>query len=176
MNLRCKDCKVTFDSSYNKDCPFCGSDAFVVELLHANKETEPDYWMIRGEIWSDDIAFLEAHNGTSSEVQAAMDEWENYAVPLYKSPVTTDKLSVEKLQEIRVEELKDFNSKILQAELKNQKLQEQLNTAKYFFKNILDVNPNLHGGNSVMHLKNCVRVMKNSAEKALAAIGGDDEF
>lgn len=64
--------------------------------------------------------------------------------------LTTDKLSVEKLQ-------------------------EQLNTAKYFFKNILDVNPNLHGGNSVMHLKNCVRVMKNSAEKALAAIGGDDE-
>ena len=99
MNLSCKDCKVTFDSPYNKDCPFCGSDAFVVELLHENKETEPDYWMIRGEIWSDDIAFLEAHNGTSSEVQAAMDEWENYAVPLYKSPVTTDKLSVEKLQE-----------------------------------------------------------------------------
>ncbi|MGF7485839.1 hypothetical protein [Lactococcus lactis] len=99
MNLRCKDCKVTFDSPYNKDCPFCGTDAFVVELLHENKETEPDYWMIRGEIWSDDIAFLEAHNGTSSEVQAAIDEWENYAVPLYKSPVTTDKLSVEKLQE-----------------------------------------------------------------------------
>ncbi|MDM7545381.1 hypothetical protein QUD93_13045 [Lactococcus lactis] len=99
MNLRCKDCKVTFDSPYNKDCPFCGSDAFVVELLHENKETEPDYWMIRGEIWSDDIAFLEAHNGTSSEVQAAMEEWENNAVPLYKSPVTTDKLSVEKLQE-----------------------------------------------------------------------------
>ena len=63
---------------------------------------------------------------------------------------TTDKLSVEKLQ-------------------------EQLNTAKYFFKNILDVNPNLHGGNSVMHLKNCVNVMKISAGKALAAIGGDDE-
>lgn len=56
-----------------------------------------------------------------------------------------------------------------------EKLQEQLNTAKYFFKNILDVNPNLHGGNSVMHLKNCVNVMKNSAEKALAAIGGDDD-
>ncbi len=65
-------------------------------------------------------------------------------------PSTTDKLSVEKLQ-------------------------EQLNTAKYFFKNILDVNPNLHGGNSVIHLKNCVNVMKNSAEKALAAIGGDDD-
>ncbi|THA54536.1 hypothetical protein E5555_05320 [Lactococcus lactis] len=86
----------------------------------------------------------------------------------------TDELSVEKLQEIRVEELKDFNSKILQAELKNQKLQEQLNTAKYFFKNILDVNPNLNKGH-VSHLENCVRVMKNSAEKALAAIGGDDD-
>lgn len=40
----------------------------------------------------------------------------------------TDKLSVEKLQEIRVEELKDFNSKILQAELKNQKLQNELDS------------------------------------------------
>lgn len=37
-----------------------------------------------------------------------------------------DELSVEKLQEIRVEELKDFNSKILQAELKNQELQKEL--------------------------------------------------
>ena len=88
--------------------------------------------------------------------------------------ITTDKLSVEKLQEIRVEELKDFSMKTLQAELKNQKLQEQLNTAKYFFKNILDVNPNLEKG-SYAHLSNCVNVMKNSAEKALAAIGGDDE-
>lgn len=43
---------------------------------------------------------------------------------------TTDKLSVEKLQEIRVEELKNFNSKILQAELKNQKLQEQFDVVK----------------------------------------------
>lgn len=63
--------------------------------------------------------------------------------------VSTDKLSVEKLQ-------------------------EQLNTAKYFFKNILDVNPNLNKGH-VSHLENSVRVMKNSAEKALAAIGGDDD-
>ena len=55
-----------------------------------------------------------------------------------------------------------------------EKLQEQLNTARYFFKNILDVNPNLNKGH-VSHLENCVRVMKNSAEKALAAIGGDDE-
>ncbi|WP_195935503.1 hypothetical protein [Lactococcus lactis] len=59
-------------------------------------------------------------------------------------PSTTDKLSVEKLQ-------------------------EQLNTAKYFFKNILDVDPNLNKGH-VSHLKNCVRVMKHSAEKALAVI------
>ena len=59
-------------------------------------------------------------------------------------------------------------------ELSVEKLQEQLNTARYFFKNILDVNPNLNKG-QVSHLENCVRVMKNSAEKALAAIGGDDD-
>ena len=53
-----------------------------------------------------------------------------------------------------------------------EKLQEQLNTAKYFFKNILDVDPNLNKGH-VSHLENCVNVMKNSAEKALAAIGNE---
>ena len=143
MNLRCKDCKVTFDSPYNKDCPFCGSDAFVVELLHENKETEPDYWMIRGEIWSDDIAFLEAHNGTSSEVQAAMDEWENYAVPLYKSPVTTDKLSVEKLQ-------------------------EQLNTAKKHIEHVIGtIKHDRHLGTIQTDW------ILAYLEKALAAIGGD---
>ncbi|BAL51593.1 hypothetical protein [Lactococcus lactis] len=74
-----------------------------------------------------------------------------YSIEYYfdKQTVSTDKLSVEKLQ-------------------------EQLNTARYFFKNILDVNPNLKKG-SYVHLSNCVNVMKNSAEKALAAIGGDDD-
>ena len=47
---------------------------------------------------------------------------------------TTDELSVEKLQEIRVEELKDFNSKILQAELKNQKLQKEIDAAKKYIE------------------------------------------
>lgn len=47
---------------------------------------------------------------------------------------TTDKLSVEKFQEIRVEELKDFNSKILQAELENQKLQKEIDAAKKYIE------------------------------------------
>ncbi|KSU11083.1 hypothetical protein [Lactococcus lactis] len=45
-----------------------------------------------------------------------------------QQPSSTDKLSVEKLQEIRVEELKDFNSKILQAELKNKELKKELDS------------------------------------------------
>lgn len=45
-------------------------------------------------------------------------------------PSSTEEISVDKLQEIRVAELKDFSRKILQGELKNQKLQEQLSTAK----------------------------------------------
>lgn len=148
MDLRCKDCKVTFDSPHNKDCPFCGSDAFVVELLHENKETEPDYWMIRGEIWSDDIAFLEAHNGTSSEVQAAMDEWENNAVPLYKSPATTDKLSVEKLQE-------QLNSKV---------------------KALTEIRANIEEHNQIYDLSTDTALLLEGIDGiALAAIGGDDE-
>ncbi|WP_428815737.1 hypothetical protein [Lactococcus lactis] len=51
--------------------------------------------------------------------------WEDYLI-LREQFIEKYSLSVEKLQEIRVEELKDFNSKILQAELKNRKLQEEL--------------------------------------------------
>lgn len=41
---------------------------------------------------------------------------------------------IEKLKEIRVEELKDFNSKLLQAELKNQKLQKEIDAAKKYIE------------------------------------------
>jgi len=78
----------------------------------------------------------------------------------------TDKLSVEKLQEIRVEELKDFNSKILQAELKNQKLQEQLNTAKKALTESEISDP--------LDNDTLMSVVSNIASEALAAIGGDD--
>lgn len=72
---------------------------------------------------------------------------------------------VEKLQEIRVKELKDFNSKILQAELKNQKLQEQLNTAKKALEYIINSNDTAFGFvNSNL---------RRYVEDALAAIGGD---
>ena len=108
-----------------------------------DEPNEPDYWMIRGEIWSDDIAFLEAHNGTSSEVQAAMEEWENNAVPLYKSPVTTDKLSVEKLQ-------------------------EQLNTAKKYIEHVIGTIK--HDGHLGTIQTDWILPY---LEKALAAIGGD---
>ncbi|MCC4121345.1 hypothetical protein [Lactococcus lactis] len=113
--------------------------------------------------------------------------------------ITTDELSIEKLIEKEIEDYEisykisgrrseNYIAGILEGlkiarthltnshttdKLSVEKLQEQLNTAKYFFKNILDVNPNLNKGH-VSHLENCVRVMKNSAEKALAAIGGDD--
>ncbi len=74
----------------------------------------------------------------------------------------------------KAHELIKVNNSVSTEEISFEKLQEQLNTAKYFFKNILDVNPNLHGGNSVRHLQNCVHVMKTSAEKALAALEGGE--
>lgn len=77
----------------------------------------------------------------------------------------TDKLSAEKLQEIRVEELKDFNSKILQAELKNQKLQEQLNTAKKALTEAIGDIEQLNGSDDTIKYY----------KQALAAIGGDDD-
>ena len=78
----------------------------------------------------------------------------------------------EKLQEIRVEELKDFNSKILQAELKNQKLLEQLNTAKKALTEIVNANNNLFLN---VDGRGDLDTALDNARDALAAIGGDDE-
>lgn len=87
-----------------------------------------------------------------------------------QQPSDTDKLSVEKLQEIRVEELKDFNFKILQAELKNQKLQEQLNTAKKYIEHVIG---------TIKHDGHLGTIQTDwilpDLEKALADIGGDDD-
>lgn len=97
----------------------------------------------------------------------------------------TDKLSVEKIQEIRVEELKDFNSKILQAELKNQKLQEQLYTAKKaltesekMYQKQMDRFLNSEMNESARsHCESQLKLLfpSHKAYEALAAIGGDDE-
>ncbi|MDN6096041.1 MAG: hypothetical protein L0I64_11385 [Lactococcus lactis] len=93
--------------------------------------------------------------------------WDDYLV-LRKQFIEKYSLSVEKLQEIRVEELKDFNSKILQAELKNQKLQEQLNTAKKYIEHLIG---------TIKHDGHLGTIQTDwilpDLEKALAAIGGD---
>ena len=85
---------------------------------------------------------------------------------------STDKLSVEKLQEIRVEELKDFNSKILQAELKNQKLQEQLNTAK---KALTNIKMRTERDELETYYVERNHDIRKDAIDALAAIGGYDD-
>ena len=55
------------------------------------------------------------------------DYFEGWVVD-YIDSSTTDEISVEKLQEIRIKELKDFNSTTLQVKLENQKLQKQLDS------------------------------------------------
>ena len=112
----------------------------------------------------------------------------------------TDKLSVEKIQEIRVEELKDFNSKILQAELKNQKLQKEIDAVKKYIEEsykadkednklldlIIEAVAKLKSDNEILK-KALMEILFFSqgcydseyfasiARKALAAIGGYDE-
>ncbi|MDT2895537.1 hypothetical protein [Lactococcus lactis] len=104
---------------------------------------------------------------------ANTDKIQEHLLPYSKEMV--QKIRDEKMQLVTADEFVKLHKESLTAIRENDKLQEQLNTAKYFFKNILDVDPNLNKG-YVSHLENCVRVMKNSAEKALAAIGGDDEL
>ena len=89
-----------------------------------------------------------------------------------QQPSNTNKLSVEKLQEIRVEELKDFNSKILQAELKNQKLQEQLNTAK---KALTNIKLRTERDELETYYVERNHDIRKDAIDALAAIGGYDD-
>lgn len=102
-----------------------------------------------------------------------------------QQPSNTDRLSVEKLQEIRVEELKDFSMKTLQAELKNKKLQEQLNTAKKaltesekMYQKQMDRFLNSEMNESARsHCESQLKLLfpAHKAYEALAAIGGDDE-
>ena len=54
------------------------------------------------------------------------------------------------------------------------KLKNQVEISKAYFKNILDVEPNIRIG-SPSHLANCVHVMKISAEKALKHLDKIDE-
>ena len=51
-------------------------------------------------------------------------------------------------------------------EKENIKLRKQVEISKAYFKNILDVDPNIMP-KSIGHLRNCVRVMKISAENAI---------
>ena len=118
---------------------------------------------------------------------------------------TTDNLSVEKIQEIRVEDLKDFNSKILQAELKNQKLQKEIDAAKKYIEEsykadkednklldlIIETVEKLQEqlNTTKKYIEHVIGTIKHDGhlgtiqtdwilpdlEKALAAIGGDDD-
>ncbi|MGF2009284.1 hypothetical protein [Lactococcus lactis] len=128
-----------------------------------DKPIEPE-WLPVGE-------FIVCDECSSDTDELSVEKLQEHLLPYKKE--TVQKIIDEKMQLVTADEFLKLHKKSLTAIRENDKLQEQLNTAKYFFKNILDVNPNLHGGNSVMHLKNCVRVMKNSAEKALAAIGNE---
>lgn len=127
-------------------------------LLNAYDSNWDDYLALRKQ-------FVEKYS-------LSVDKLEDHLLPYSKEMV--QKIRDEKMQLVTADEFVKLHKESLTAIRENDKLQEQLNTAKYFFKNILDVDPNLNKGH-VSHLKNCVRVMKNSAEKALTAIGGDDE-
>ena len=54
------------------------------------------------------------------------------------------------------------------------KLKKQVEISKTYFKNILDVDPNIMP-KSTGHLRNCVRVMKISAENALKRLEVTDD-
>lgn len=54
------------------------------------------------------------------------------------------------------------------------KLKKQVEISKVYFKNILEVNPNIMP-KSIGHMRNCVHVMKISAENAIKHLEKIDE-
>lgn len=127
-------------------------------LLNAYDSNWEDYLILREQ-------FIEKYS-------LSVDNLEDHLLPYSKEMV--QKIRDEKMQLVTADEFVKLHKESLTAIRENDELQEQLNTAKYFFKNILDVDPSLNKGH-VSHLENCVRVMKNSAQKALEVIGGDDD-
>ncbi|MGX7009053.1 hypothetical protein RR45_GL000172 [Lactococcus chungangensis CAU 28 = DSM 22330] len=79
-----------------------------------------------------------------------------------KDSITIDTFDLLDLIDGLKETYKTENQEVL-------KLKNQIEISKTYFKNILDVDPNIMP-KSIGHLRNCVRVMKISAEKALEAI------
>ena len=126
--------------------------------------------------------------------------WQDYLI-LREQFIEKYKLSVEKLQEIRVEELKDFNSKILQAEKKKKKLQKEIDAAKKYIEEsyksdkednklldlIIEAVAKLKSDNETLkkalaeiaspNVIGAARIplYRKIASEALAAIGGDDD-
>ncbi|MBR8679391.1 hypothetical protein [Lactococcus lactis] len=123
----------------------------------------------KGRVYSESADILTGNFDKSESLTVTMPMEEFDKLEKLALLAHTDKLSVDKLQEIRVEELKDFNSKILQAELKNQKLQEQLNTAKEALTEIQQLKRR-----DTTNL-GMINKLQTIAKDALAAIGGDDE-
>ncbi|MDT2871864.1 hypothetical protein P7H79_00515 [Lactococcus lactis] len=137
----------------------------------------------REELESIKLDLLEARPVSPSNIAKALIEADEL-------PVTTDKLSVEKLQEYLLPYKKEMVQKIrdekmqlvtadefvklhkesLTAIRENDKLQEQLNTAKKYIEHAIGTIK--HDG----HLGNIqTECILPDLEKALAAIGGDDE-
>ena len=88
----------------------------------------------KGRVYSESEDILTGNFDKSESLTVTMPMEEFDKLEKLALSAHTDKLSAEKLQEIRVEELKDFNSKILQAELKNQKLQKEIDAAKKYIE------------------------------------------
>ncbi|MDT2869981.1 hypothetical protein P7H90_08440 [Lactococcus lactis] len=137
----------------------------------------------REELESIKLDLLEARPVSPSNIAKALIEADEL-------PVTTDKLSVEKLQEYLLPYKKEMVQKIrdekmqlvtadefvklhkesLTAIRENDKLQEQLNTAKKYIEHVIGTIK--HDG----HLGTIqTDLILPDLEKALAAIGGDDE-
>ncbi|MDT2970153.1 hypothetical protein [Lactococcus lactis] len=137
----------------------------------------------REELESIKLDLLEARPVSPSNIAKALIEADEL-------PVTTDKLSVEKLQEYLLPYSKEMVQKIIDEKMQlvtadefvklhkesltaireNDKLQEQLNTAKKYIEHVI---------RTIKHDGHLGTIQTDwilpDLEKALAAIGGDDE-
>ena len=117
------------------------------------------------------IALIELGIDSSTTEKLSVEKLQEHLLPYKKE--TVQKIIDEKMQLVTADEFLKLHKESLTAIRENDKLQEQLNTAKKALTEIIKANDNL-----LLNIdgRGDLNKVLDKARDALAAIGGDDEL
>ncbi|MDT2909316.1 hypothetical protein [Lactococcus lactis] len=133
MDFYCNACQKAFSAVYNKECPFCAKSECVSRINVNLDSTEK---MLRAKDLSYFLGWFKRRQAFKDYPKGVVTDMEvsNYFLDefwgTFEIPVNNETTPVEALQAIRIDELKDFSSELLQAKLENQKLKLDNETLK----------------------------------------------